>query len=192
MTLLSVRKPTGRDIVDLLLLCAPKEVLDELEISENDRKGGAADFDCLDTFHFNEMFALSLFYACRSAVTRKKSVPLIQSLQINPHTLFSFREVILAEDFTELTAIYQRIKKDTYAKGGNETARKSTIAGAKNHAKLTWVTWTKNPKLFKSKAALATYVLDKFPDIKTSAKDMAKWFTEWERAANLPPLWWKK
>ncbi|AMC36623.1 hypothetical protein [Janthinobacterium sp. B9-8] len=187
MNLISTRKPTGKDIVDLLLLCAPKDCLDELEITKENHRDAAIDFDSLGTFHFAEMFALSLFYASKSAVNKKKSYPLIQSLQISPDALFLLAEVIRSEEFDEVRALYKEIQNNINAKGGLKKAKNSPVASAKKFVNSCWDDWIKQPSMFKSKAEFARCMIDKFPEILTSQKVIEDWCRQWGKKAKLQP-----
>lgn len=98
---MNVSPPTGKDIADLLLLCAPKEALSDFELSE-ENKGEFSDcFRELPTLVQSEITALALYYANRNLIKFKKSSPLVSSLYISPMVIHSLIQLTQAERSSE-------------------------------------------------------------------------------------------
>ncbi|NHQ88441.1 hypothetical protein HA050_20275 [Iodobacter sp. HSC-16F04] len=186
------RTPTNQDIIDLFLLCAPNDALEQLGISEENRN----DIGKHSSDNFQSIFNLALFYASNSRSNQRKSFQLIQSLYIDPYSLFSFKDIANLDEFEKTEVLIKEIEKKNAkairAKGGYEKSKRSHHSKIKENAYSTWNTWKNNPKMFKKKVDFAEHILEKFKDLSIDKDTIIGWCKPWEHEAKLSRGWWKE
>lgn len=125
---MNVTSPTGKDIAELLLLCAPKTALKELDLSENTIDEFCHAINELNSYSYTEIIALALYYANKSSVKFNKSYSLVSKLYIAPEVIYSLIQLTLAEDYGEVESILGEIAK-------NDKSRKARKAINARHNK---------------------------------------------------------
>jgi hypothetical protein len=109
---MNVLPPTGKDIAELLLLCAPKNSLTELDLSETTFDEFASFFDQFPIYVRTQITALALYYANRSYVKFNKSYSLVSKLYIAPEVILSLIDLTRSEEFSETESIFSEIAKE--------------------------------------------------------------------------------
>jgi hypothetical protein len=137
---MELRHPTGSDIVRLLLLCAPKNVLEELELSEESAEEEAAYIDELrkgehgdiGKFYVVDILVLALYHAARKvsgeyviARTRLKGsqvIEIMESIYIAPHVLGRLVELSKIEEFISTEKLMSELAIEKASRRGKSGA----------------------------------------------------------------------
>lgn len=100
--------PTGTDITELLILCAPKPTLAELELSEDTRAELEALIDSWrnsksssESYSWFQILALALYYANRSILHFQNSASITRRLYIPPEAIYSLVQLSCVETFED-------------------------------------------------------------------------------------------
>ena len=95
---LNISEPTGRDIAELLLLFAPKESLDCLELSKDTIEEFVDIFDKYNNpAEKNIAIALAMYYAHRNSYKVFKNYPLLKKFYISPMIVATIIEMALED-----------------------------------------------------------------------------------------------
>lgn len=124
---MNVKVPTGSDIAKLLLLCAPTEVLSDLDLSEEKADEFAILFDAMDEYHQIVNTALTLYYCNKSMANFVKSRSIIRGLYFSPEVINKLIQTIDIESFSET----DKLKDELLKQKNSENARK--VADAKHN-----------------------------------------------------------
>lgn len=149
------REPTGEDIANLLLLCAPPEVLSGFDLTEENQSEFIEDYDSLEASSRNDFYKISLlaqalYYANRTHVNFIKSYLIVCNIYISPEVIFNLTKIASSESFSETNDLKDEIRKQECGKGGKKTNIKN------NQFKATALEYyEKNRHLYKSMKAAA-------------------------------------
>lgn len=128
---MKVRLPTGNDIAKMLLLCAPKDALASLELSERTIDEFSDYFDSVGDSHKIDMIALALFYCNKSLINYKKSRVITKTLYFSPEAIHALVETVQAEIFDETHKLDEEINKQKVSQRNrrNRTAGHNKLGG---------------------------------------------------------------
>lgn len=141
------RKPTGEDVADLLLLCAPQNILEELDLAEESKENFANHFNLLENSVKNNMYkrdmtVLAIYY-CNINISNNmkfhkymKAKHHDERFDIAPEVLFNLVYITKSEEFGEVNELKDQIfagdlhKKDEMLKLAKEELKKYQKASA--------------------------------------------------------------
>lgn len=117
------RKPTGEDVADLLLLCAPQNILEELDLAEESKENFADDFNQLESSVKNNMYkrdmtVLALYYCNINISNNMKFHKFMKAkhnderFYIAPEVLFNLVCVAKSEEFNDTNNLIQEMMSD--------------------------------------------------------------------------------
>jgi hypothetical protein len=115
---MNVSPPTGKDIAELLLLCAPKDALTELELSETTIDEFSSFFEQYPLYIQISTTALALYYANSKWVKFNKSYSLVSKLYIAPEVIHSLIQLSKVEEYSEAENILGELAKNKSSKKG--------------------------------------------------------------------------
>lgn len=122
------RLPTGDDIAQLLLLCAPPDFLKELDLSEENKSEFACIFNSVDEFYKIQTIAMALFYANRNPVGFIKSHSIVRPLYISPEVINYLVQLADVEAFTETKGMLAEYEKEKNQKSPEIMLMSGTIS----------------------------------------------------------------
>ncbi len=170
------RLPTGKEIADLLALCAPED-MEELH-----DPGLASDIDIAQTHNisiYHTAYSLALYYANKSLTKHIKYKEIIRGWYIPPETLYQLVELTKAEDFGEIDGLFTLIKRENM-KNISKKPRLTRQHKDKNLVKEMWLQWRINKSLYKTKTGNVGFIEAMIDKYGINRNSILKWIKEWE------------
>ncbi|WKJ91340.1 hypothetical protein QZJ86_04215 [Methylomonas montana] len=117
---MSIRIPKGEDIAELLLLCAPQSILNDLELTAETRSDFVDRFDmsfepnCIVNRYKTDLIALALYYSNINITNHKKysdyvMIEVLDTFYIAPEVIYSLIQLTKSEEFYEVNKLKDEI-----------------------------------------------------------------------------------
>jgi hypothetical protein len=116
---LNISEPTGRDIAELLLLFAPKESLDYLELSKDTIEEFVGIFDEHNPAEKNNAIALAMYYAHRNRHKVFRNYSLLKKFYISPMIVAEIIETALADGEIKEENLSKLLKSENAKRAAN-------------------------------------------------------------------------
>ncbi len=136
------RNPNWEDVAKLLLLCAPKDLLAEFELTEATAQEWAALFEgdtsSMGRRFFVDTFSLALYYGNKTIVAFRRSYSLVANLYVSPEVLHSLVAHAKDEEFDATFRLKDELARQEASRRGKKLVRarhdKPDSAHSKNKA----------------------------------------------------------
>ncbi|MCU1731401.1 MULTISPECIES: hypothetical protein [unclassified Pseudomonas] len=140
----------GEAITGLLLLFAPADVLDGLELSQENAAAWAVEVDGWDEFHRVEIAALALYYSARKI---RKGPEYQGTISVDLNTIHSLVQLAEIEGSGMVNDLVDELKAVVRAK------QRATVA--KNRERIEKVTWHEKAIALKAKGLAASEIAER-------------------------------
>lgn len=133
------RNPNWEDVAKLLLLCAPKDLLAEFELTEATAQEWAALFEgdtsSMGRRFFVDTFSLALYYGNKTIVAFRRSYSLVANLYVSPEVLHSLVGLATAEEFDFTFKLKDELARQAASCAGKKRVRARHDAPDSKHMK---------------------------------------------------------